>query len=168
MSRRPSIRRRVRTADPRRQDYRPLIRAARAARARAYAPYSRFSVGAAALTSDGSIYAGANVENASYGLTQCAERVAMQTAVADGRRRIVAVAIVGAAGISPCGACRQVMAEFGVRAVVIAAAGTTPAVVAFADLLPRPFGPRNLRARRAGTTARTRPSPARHDRHAGL
>lgn len=168
MSRRLSIRRPVRTADPRRPDYRPLIRAARAARARAYAPYSRCSVGAAALTLDGSIYGGANVENASYGLTQCAERVAMQTAVAAGRRRIVAVAIAGPAGISPCGACRQVMAEFGVRAVVIAAAGTAPAVVALADLLPRAFGPWNLRARRARATARTRPSRARHDRHAGL
>lgn len=168
MSRRPSIRRSVRTADPRRPDYRALIRAARAARARAYAPYSRFPVGAAALTSDGSIYAGANVENASFGLTQCAERVAMQAAVADGRRRIVAVAIAGPAGISPCGACRQVMAEFGVRAVVIAAAGTAPAVVAFADLLPHAFGPRNLRARRARTTARPRPPRARYERHAGL
>ncbi|HKX18981.1 MAG TPA: cytidine deaminase [bacterium] len=145
-----------------------MIRAARAARARAYAPYSRFAVGAAALTSDGSIYAGANVENASYGLTQCAERVAMQAAVAAGRRRIVAVAVAGPAGISPCGACRQVMAEFGVRAVVIAAAQTSPAVVAFADLLPRAFGPRNLRARPPRRTARTRPSRARHDRHAGL
>ena len=168
MSRRPSIRRRVRTAAPRRPDYRPLIRAARAARAGAYAPYSRFSVGAAALTSDGSIYAGANVENASYGLTQCAERVALQAAVAAGHRHIVAVAIAGPAGISPCGACRQVMAEFGVRAVVIAAAGTAPAVVAFADLLPRAFGPRNLRAGRARAAARTRPPRAGRDRHAGL
>ncbi len=130
-------------------DYRPLIRAARAARARAYAPYSRFPVGAAALTSDGSIYAGANVENASFGLTQCAERVAMQTAAAAGHVRIRAVAVAGAAGIVPCGACRQVMAEFGVRTVVIAAEGSAPAVVPFVDLLPHPFGGRR-RLRHAG------------------
>lgn len=154
-------------------DYRPLIRAARAARARAYAPYSRFPVGAAALTSDGSIYVGANVENASFGLTQCAERVAMQTAAAAGHVRIRAVAIAGAAGISPCGACRQVMAEFGVRTVVIAAEGSAPAVVTFADLLPHPFGARNLQAarpQRARPSLRTRaPSGGRRRlRHAGL
>jgi len=129
-------------------DYRPLIRAARAARRHAYAPYSHFPVGAAVLASDGSIYAGANVENASFGLTQCAERVALQTAVAAGRRRLRTVAIAGPAGLSPCGACRQVMAEFGVRTVVLAAPAGAPEIVLLADLLPRPFrGPRRLRSR---------------------
>jgi cytidine deaminase len=137
----------------RRAAYDLLVRAARAARRRAYAPYSQFPVGAAALAADGSIYAGANVENASYGLTQCAERVAIQNAVAAGRRALRAVAVAGPDGISPCGACRQVMAEFGIRTVLIAGPSGRPAVVPFADLLPRPFGRSDLR--RAGR------SPAR-------
>jgi cytidine deaminase len=120
--------------------YGRLIRAARAVRRHAYAPYSRFAVGAAVLASDESIFTGANVENASYGLTQCAERVALQTAVAAGRRRFRAVAVAGPAGISPCGACRQVMAEFGVRTVVLAPPAGPAEVVRLADLLPRPFG----------------------------
>lgn len=119
--------------------YRRLVRAARQARRRAYAPYSRFPVGAAVLAADGSIFAGGNVENASYGLTVCAERVAIHSAVAAGRRRLVAVAVVGASGISPCGACRQVMDEFGVEAVVLAPSRGPTAVVALRDLLPRPF-----------------------------
>jgi len=127
--------------------YGRLIRAARAARRHAYAPYSRFSVGAAVLASDGSVFAGANVENASYGLTQCAERVALQTAVAAGRRRFRAVAVAGPAGIAPCGACRQVMAEFGVRTVVLAPPAGPPEIVGLADLLPRPFGGRDGRRR---------------------
>jgi len=155
MSRRAPVHRNVERARPRRgPDYGPLIRAARAARRRAYAPYSHFPVGAAALASDGSIYAGANVENASFGLTQCAERVALQAAVASGRRRIRAVAVAGPAGITPCGACRQVMAEFGVRTVVLAGAGGAPAVLPLAELLPRAFGARALHAgRRSGSRA---------------
>lgn len=91
-----------------------LLAAAREAQASAYAPYSNFAVGAAALTSDGSIYRGCNIENASFGLTVCAERVALFNAVGDGRMDIVAVAVVTSAPklCKPCGACRQVIAEF--------------------------------------------------------
>lgn len=129
--------------------FRRLIRAAETARRRAYAPYSRFPVGAAALTSGGSVYAGCNVENASFGLTQCAERVAIHCAVADGRRQVIAVAVAGPRGISPCGACRQVMDEFGVETVILASPGEAPIVVALRDLLPRPFTRRSLRTSHA-------------------
>ncbi len=123
---------------------RRLLRAAERARRKAYAPYSRFPVGAAVLAADGSIYAGCNVENASYGLTLCAERVAIHSAVAGGRRRLVAVAVVGAPGITPCGACRQVMDEFGVQTVILTSPGTSPTAVTLRSLLPRPFGRKSL------------------------
>jgi cytidine deaminase len=90
-----------------------LITAALAARAHAYAPYSKFQVGAAVLDERGTITAGANVENASSGLTVCAERVAVAGAVAAGARHLSAVAVVSRGGCTPCGACRQVLAEFG-------------------------------------------------------
>ena len=91
-----------------------LLAAAREAQASAYAPYSNFTVGAAALLSDGSIYRGCNVENASFGLTVCAERVALFNAISDGRMDIAAIAVVTSAPklCKPCGACRQVIAEF--------------------------------------------------------
>ena len=129
-----------------------LARAAARARRRAYAPYSRFPVGAAALTADGMIYTGCNVENASYGLTLCAERVAIHTAVADGHRRVMAIAVAGPAGgtLMPCGACRQVMAEFGVQTVILASARGAPAIVSLPDLLPRPFTRSSVRLRHAG------------------
>ena len=92
---------------------RQLIDAAVAARNGAYAPYSNFRVGAAVLTADGHIFTGANVENASFGLTLCAERVAATTAVAAGHRELMAVAVATPGGHFPCGACRQVLAEFG-------------------------------------------------------
>jgi len=91
-----------------------LVDAARAARSHAYAPYSAFAVGAALLCDDGTIVPGCNVENGSYGLTICAERGAVCAAVANGRRSFVAIAVAGPpeARTSPCGACRQVLAEF--------------------------------------------------------
>ena len=91
-----------------------LLDAARACLARAYAPYSQFPVAAAVVDDRGRVFTGANVENASYGLTMCAERVAVFAAVAAGARRIVAVAVTAQKmrPITPCGACRQVLAEF--------------------------------------------------------
>ncbi|MBE6601739.1 MAG: cytidine deaminase [Ruminococcaceae bacterium] len=96
-----------------------LMEAALRAREAAYAPYSRFRVGAALLSSDGTLYTGCNVENASYSLTNCAERVAFGKAVSEGMRSFSAIAIVGGCDdasdfslCAPCGACRQVMAEF--------------------------------------------------------
>jgi cytidine deaminase len=104
------------------QQRQKLIRMARAAMKRAYAPYSGFHVGAAILLKDGRFFSGCNVENASYGLTICAERNAIFCAVASSSRKpeIVAAAVVNHKGVpcSPCGACRQVLAEFGPCAVV--------------------------------------------------
>lgn len=92
-----------------------LLDAARAARRHAYAPYSHFAVGAAVETAEGDVVVGCNVENASIGLSICAERAAIVSAVAQGRRGFAAIAVAGPAGIdtAPCGACRQFMAEFG-------------------------------------------------------
>jgi cytidine deaminase len=90
-----------------------LIAAALKVRERAYAPYSNFFVGAALLTPSGSIFEGCNVENASYGLAICAERNAITTMITEGEREIAAMAVTCSGGGSPCGACRQVMAEFG-------------------------------------------------------
>jgi cytidine deaminase len=98
-----------------------LVAAAFDARTKAHAPYSKFLVGAAVLTESGQVFGGCNVENASYGLTICAERGAVCTAVAAGHKKITAVAVVTAGGFSPCGACRQVLAEFGPRMTVILA-----------------------------------------------
>ena len=96
-------------------DWAALVAAARAAAARAYAPYSKYRVGAALLAADGTVFAGCNVESASYGLTNCAERTALFKAVSEGRRDFAALAIAGGTAASPalpCGACRQALAEF--------------------------------------------------------
>ena len=90
-----------------------LIREAMSTREQAYAPYSGFRVGAAVLTAEGEVFVGANVENASYGLTLCAERAAAAAAVTAGARQLKAVVVVSAGAASPCGACRQFLAEFG-------------------------------------------------------
>jgi cytidine deaminase len=115
-----------------------LIAAAWEARANAYAPYSNFQVGAAVLASDGSIFTGCNVENISYGLTNCAERVAVGTAVAAGVRVFDKVVVVAdtSVPISPCGACRQVLAEFGVKTVILANRAER-VVYSLEELLPR-------------------------------
>ncbi|MFZ0477832.1 MAG: cytidine deaminase [Terriglobales bacterium] len=99
-----------------------LLRAARRAMKNAYAPFSNFRVGAAILTAKGKIFAGCNVENSSYGMTNCAERTAIFSAVAESgpKLEVIAVAVANAQGVpcSPCGACRQVIYEFGPEAVV--------------------------------------------------
>jgi cytidine deaminase len=101
--------------------FRKLIAAAKAAQRNAHAPYSKFHVGAALLTKSGKVYTGVNVENASYGLTNCAERVAIGKAVSEGHRKFRAIAVVApSSALSPCGACRQVMAEFGEMVVICA------------------------------------------------
>ena len=88
---------------------------------KAYCPYSKIHVGAAVLTASGAVYSGTNVENASFGLTNCAERVAVQNAVAAGERKILAVAVYSPdlKGITPCGACRQVIAEFSTPSTMV-------------------------------------------------
>jgi len=98
-----------------------LVEAAKKARFRAYSPYSRVKIGAAVLTSDGSIFTGANIENSSYGLACCAERTAIFKAVSEGKKKIVAIAVVGKSDeyTRPCGACRQVMVEFNPRMKVL-------------------------------------------------
>ncbi|MEZ0248441.1 MAG: cytidine deaminase [Thermoproteus sp.] len=120
-----------------------LVERAREALKNAYAPYSKFRVGAAVLTKSGKIYTGANVENASYGLTVCAERVAVFKAVSEGDKDIEAVAVVveSEEPVAPCGACRQVIAEFNPNALVIMATADGKKVVTanLKDLLPMPF-----------------------------
>jgi len=120
-----------------------LAQAAMAASAHAHCPYSRFRVGAAVLTGDGAIAAGCNVENASYGLTVCAERNAVARAIADGARRIDAVVVYTPTPepVTPCGACRQVLAEFGSGARIRCICDG-PGILesSLADLLPYAFG----------------------------
>ena len=122
------------------QDQDELVRSALEIRQQAYAPYSKFLVGAAVLSDDGTVFTGANVENASYGLTICAERVA--AAVAAGQRKITAVAVATAGGAAPCGACRQFLAEFGGSMDVLLVDVNRPENVkqmSLADLLPEQF-----------------------------
>lgn len=123
-----------------------LVEHARSARRHAYAPYSGYAVGAAVLTSDGRIFGGCNVENAAYGSTVCAERVALWTAVAAGARRVVAAAVVTPGGGTPCGCCRQVLIEFGDPDMPIAVAGTegAPTLYRLGDLLPHAWTARDL------------------------
>lgn len=124
-----------------------LIARAMAARLHAHAPYSRFPVGAALLTAGGRVIPGCNVENASYGLTCCAERSAVFAAVAAGEREFLALAVVAdtPGPVSPCGACRQVLAEFNPRLrVILANLQGAMQVTTVAELLPGAFSPADL------------------------
>ncbi len=129
-----------------------LIQEARAARLKAYVPYSQFRVGAALVTRDGKIYHGCNVENASYGLTNCAERTAIFSAIADGQKPgdFVALAVVGATAgpIAPCGACRQVILELGGAGLQVILANMDDAVELTTPerLLPGAFSGADLAA----------------------
>jgi cytidine deaminase len=118
-----------------------LIRQAAEARRHAYAPYSDFPVGAALLGTSGRVYAGCNIENVSFGLTVCAERVALFKAVSEGERRFRAVAVVTSTGVTPCGACRQVLSEFAPDLeVIVAREGASDYQVHYLpDLLPYGF-----------------------------
>ena len=125
-----------------------LVRAARNAAKNAYAPYSNFPVGAAVLAGSGKIFQGVNVENASYGLCNCAERTAVFTALASGERQIKAVAIYTPTSTptSPCGACRQVINEFGPTALIVSVCDAAARLEMTLDrLLPSSFGPAQLR-----------------------
>ena len=127
-----------------------LIGVASLARERAYAPYSKYKVGAAIRTKRNRVHAAANVENASYGLTVCAERCAVFAAVAAGETKdydAIAIVIDGSRLPSPCGACRQVLYEFapGVRVLLATTTGLRKATT-LAELLPEPFGPESLGA----------------------
>ncbi len=123
------------------EEKKALIQKAVDARSRAYAPYSKYKVGAALLTSTGKVYEGANVENAAYPVTMCAERVAVFKAVSEGDKKFEAIAVVTANGGAPCGSCRQVLAEFGLDIVVLVAdsKGNLVSQSTVADLLPGAF-----------------------------
>jgi cytidine deaminase len=119
-----------------------LLRRAREARANAYVPYSHFPVGAALLAESGEVFTGCNVENASFGLTNCAERVAIGKAVSEGARGFRVVAVVGPqddAPCAPCGACRQVLYEFGPDLVVVMPRGDGYTATSMRELLPGAF-----------------------------
>lgn len=127
--------------------FRRLERAARAAAQGSYSPYSNFKVGAAILADSGRIYAGANIENASYGLCNCAERTAIFTAAASGERRIRVVAVYTPTSTPtmPCGACRQVINEFGPQALIISVCDSAERKeITLPQLLPDAFGPADL------------------------
>ncbi len=123
-----------------------LVRRARAVMENAYAPYSRFHVGAAIEAEDGSVHVGCNVENASYGLTICAERMAVGAAVAAGKRKFarVVVATTIEPPATPCGACRQLLAEFGLDLEVITVGPKSERRWRLRELLPEAFTPESL------------------------
>lgn len=126
---------------------RRLEKAARAAAKKSYSPYSKFPVGAAILCGSGKVYTGCNVENASYGLCNCAERTAIFSAAAAGERVVKAVAVYTptTTPTSPCGACRQVINEFGPTALILGVCDSAARIDTTLDrLLPHAFGPANL------------------------
>jgi cytidine deaminase len=125
-----------------------LVDLARQARERAYAPYSRFPVGAALLGRSGRVFTGCNVENAAYPLTTCAERTAVTKAVSEGELKFEAIAVVTATGATPCGACRQILREFagpeGNLRVIVADLDGHVRTFTIAELLPEGFTPDQL------------------------
>ncbi len=123
-----------------------MIDLANEARRRAYVPYSNYQVGAALRTKNGRIFTGCNIENAAYPQTMCAERVAIFKAVSEGEQEFEVIAVVTPNGGTPCGGCRQVMAEFGLQTVVLIADGEGHLLqeVTVADLLPGAFTPKDL------------------------
>lgn len=123
-----------------------LLALARKAMENSYSPYSHFAVGAALLAADGRVFLGCNVENASFGLTNCAERTALFKAVSEGAREFVAIAIASSGSMPyPCGACRQALNEFApqLRVLVISGAGEVDKTT-LPELLPHGFGPKDL------------------------
>jgi cytidine deaminase len=133
-------------------DLQPLIEAARQARSHAVAPFSNFLVGAAVRTESGRVYTGCNVESASYGLTVCAERVAIWKALSEGERQFTALAVVADTQTltPPCGTCRQIIWEFARGAtIVFANLQGKSEVFHIADLLPRAFDARFLKGKKA-------------------
>ena len=129
------------------EERRGLIDLAIEARRRAYAPYSNYGVGAALRTKSGRIFTGCNVENAAYPTGMCAERVAVFKAVSEGEREFEVLAVVTSNGGSPCGSCRQVLAEFGLDTIVLIADGQGRLVqeASVAGLLPGAFTPEHLK-----------------------
>jgi cytidine deaminase len=111
-----------------------LIRSALDAQKRAFCPYSNFPVGAALQTASGRVYQGVNVENASFGLTLCAERVAASAAVANGYKEFIAIAVASRGGVSPCGACRQFLAEFAPNLPIVMVDSLRPSEIHYATL----------------------------------
>jgi cytidine deaminase len=128
------------------QEKQSLIDLANTARQRAYVPYSNYPVGASLRTRTGRLYTGVNVENAAYPQTMCAERVAIFKAVSEGEKEFEVITVVTDNGGSPCGGCRQVMAEFGLNTIVLLADGTGRLVkeMTVKELLPEAFTPDRL------------------------
>jgi cytidine deaminase len=128
------------------EERRGLIDLANEARRRAYAPYSNYQVGAALRTKSGRIFTGCNVENAAYPTSMCAERIAIFKAVSEGEKEFEAIVVATPNGGSPCGGCRQVMAEFGLDTLVLIADGESHLVqeTTVARLLPGAFTPKDL------------------------
>jgi cytidine deaminase len=130
------------------EEQQALIDLANEARRRAYTPYSNYPVGAALRTKSGRLYTGVNIENAAYPHTMCAERVAIFKAVSEGETEFEVIAVVTNNGGSPCGGCRQVMAEFGLDTLVLIAdgEGSLQKVMTVSELLPKAFTPKHLKS----------------------
>ena len=128
------------------EEHQALIDLANTARQRAYVPYSNYPVGAALRTKTGRIYTGVNVENAAYPQTMCAERVAIFKAISDGEKEFEAISVVTDNGGSPCGGCRQVMAEFALDMIVLMADGNGKLIkeTTVKELLPEAFTPEHV------------------------